>query len=74
MAERMRRAVCEHAFPLEEAGGITVSSGVAIFPRDAEDGQTLIRAADLALYTAKRQGRNLVLTYRDVAEQAGTLR
>ncbi len=74
VAERMRRAVAEHAFPLEEPGGITVSSGVAVFPADAEDGQTLIRAADRALYVAKRQGRNLVLTYRDVAGQAGALR
>ena len=74
VAERMRRAVEEHAFPLEDPGGITISSGVATFPRDAEDGQTLIRAADQALYVAKRRGRNQVLTYRDVAEQAGALR
>ena len=74
VAERMRRAVEEHAFPLEDAGVITISLGVAIFPRDAEDGQTLIRTADQALYVAKRQGRNRVLTYRGVADQAGTLR
>jgi diguanylate cyclase (GGDEF)-like protein len=74
VAERMRRAVAEHAFPLEAQGGITISLGVASFPSDAEDGQTLIRAADRALYVAKEQGRNLVLTYRDVADRAGTLR
>ena len=74
VAERMRHAVAEHAFALEEPGGITISLGVATYPRDTEDGQTLIRAADRALYVAKRQGRNLVLTYRDVAAQAGTLR
>lgn len=74
VAERMRRAVEEHAFPLEDAGVITISLGVAICPRDAEDGQTLIRTADQALYVAKRQGRNRVLTYRDVTDQAGTLR
>ncbi len=74
VAERMRRAVAEHAFPLEEPGGITISSGVAVFPADAEDGQTLIRAADRALYVAKRRGRNLVMTYRDVVDQAGALR
>jgi diguanylate cyclase (GGDEF)-like protein len=74
VAERMRRAVEEHAFPLEDAGVITISLGVAIFPQDAEDGQTLIRTADQALYVAKRQGRNRVLTYRDVANQADALR
>jgi diguanylate cyclase (GGDEF)-like protein len=74
VAERMRRAVAEHAFPLEEAGGITISLGVATYPRDAEEGLTLIRAADEALYLAKQRGRNLALTYRDVADQAGALR
>ena len=73
VAERMRRAVEEHAFPLEDAGVITISLGVAICPLDAEDGQTLIRTADQALYVAKRQGRNRVLTYRDVADQVGAL-
>ncbi len=74
VAERMRRAVEEHAFPLEDAGVITISLGVAIAPHDAEDGQTLLRMADQALYVAKRQGRNRVLTYRNVTDQAGTLR
>ena len=74
VAERMRRAVAEHAFPLDEPGGITISLGVATFPRDAEEWQTLIRAADQALYVAKRRGRNQVLTYRDVAPRAGTPR
>ena len=74
VAERMRRAVEEHGFPLEDPGVITISLGVATSPGDAEDSQTLIRTADQALYVAKRQGRNRVLTYRDVANQAGALR
>ncbi len=73
VAERMRRAVAEHAFPLEAAGAISISAGVAAFPRDAEDGPALIRAADRALYAAKNQGRNQVLTYQDVVERAGAL-
>jgi diguanylate cyclase (GGDEF)-like protein len=74
VAERMRRAVEEHAFPLEQPGGITISLGLAQFPGDAEDAQTLVRLADQALYVAKRQGRNRIVTYRDVATQAGALR
>ncbi|MCX5697900.1 MAG: sensor domain-containing diguanylate cyclase [Candidatus Omnitrophica bacterium] len=38
--------------------GITVSIGVASFPRDASDTDELILKADRALYEAKRQGRN----------------
>jgi diguanylate cyclase (GGDEF)-like protein len=74
VAERMRRAVAEHAFPLVTAGEITISSGVATFPADAVDGPSLVRTADAALYVAKNRGRNLVLTHRGVAEQAGTPR
>lgn len=38
----------------------TVSVGIAIFPNHAEFGEALLRAADGALYEAKRQGRNRV--------------
>jgi diguanylate cyclase (GGDEF)-like protein len=74
VAERMCHAVAEHGFPLEEAGRITISAGVAVFPGDADDALPLIRAADVALYEAKRRGRNRVLTCRDAADRAGAPR
>jgi len=37
--------------------GVTFSGGVAEFPADAQDLDTLIRAADQALYRAKERGR-----------------
>jgi hypothetical protein len=46
---------------------LSASFGVAVYPRDAQDGPDLLRAADRALYTAKRTGRNRVV----VAERDG---
>lgn len=41
----------------------TVSMGVALYPRHGGDEQTLMRHADAALYTAKRQGKNTTVVY-----------
>jgi two-component system cell cycle response regulator len=54
-------AALEHA-PIEAVGGtrvrVTMSFGVAAMPRDADSVETLVAAADKALYAAKAGGRN----------------
>ena len=37
---------------------ITTSAGVGIYPVDGEDAETLMKSADMALYEAKRAGKN----------------
>ncbi|MDO8413969.1 MAG: EAL domain-containing protein [Gallionellaceae bacterium] len=37
---------------------VTCSVGIALYPKDGEDSQTLLKNADAALYQAKSQGRN----------------
>lgn len=37
---------------------ISASLGVALYPRDAEDAETLMRHVDMAMYVAKDSGRN----------------
>ena len=41
----------------------TLSAGVASFPEQAEDADKLLRCADIALYQAKKSGRNRVVAY-----------
>ncbi len=46
-----------------ELARLTVSVGLATFPDDAETFEDLIRNADRALYQAKLQGKNRVVTF-----------
>ena len=39
---------------------VTCSIGVAMYPSDAEDYETLVRKADVAMYDAKSAGRNAI--------------
>ena len=42
-------------------GMVTISIGVASFPGNSQDSETLLKSADEALYEAKRTGRNRVV-------------
>jgi diguanylate cyclase (GGDEF)-like protein len=80
-AERVRAAIENSAFPAairrenssepEQTQHITISIGVAEFPRDAHDPIELVELADSALYRAKRSGRNRVCAYHQTALEAG---
>jgi diguanylate cyclase (GGDEF)-like protein len=65
-AERIRRAVEHSRF---EFGGHTitgtVSIGLASYPRDGGDANTIMEKADRALYRAKQTGKNRVTAYSD---------
>ena len=73
LAERLRASVA--AKPLVPAGATedgqalnaTVSIGVSALGDGVRDGSALLRAADDALYRAKREGRNRVVTAEYVA-------
>jgi diguanylate cyclase (GGDEF)-like protein/PAS domain S-box-containing protein len=45
-------------------GTITVSAGIATYPAHAENSEDLIRAADDALYQAKKAGRDRIVIYQ----------
>lgn len=61
-AARVAERICaELAQPLPVAHVelvVTASVGIAIFPDNGEDPETLLRHADMAMYAAKQRGRN----------------
>jgi diguanylate cyclase (GGDEF)-like protein len=65
-AEAIRSAIREDRDKLLE---VTASLGIAFFPDHAADAESLLRAADEALYEAKRGGRNRVKILAATAEK-----
>ena len=65
IAERIRESVCRERF---ESGGdcgplnVTVSIGVSALDDPMDQPDDLLKRADLALYDAKRGGRNRVIS------------
>ena len=43
----------------------TASIGVAVFPQEGSDFETLYKAADQGVYKAKKRGKNQLAFYRD---------
>ena len=67
VAERFRREVESFFASREAAGrpaGLTVSAGIAVWPEDATDAETLLGCAAQALYHAKAVGKNVVQTHQ----------
>ena len=63
VAERVRSAMADDAFAAGAAKPlhITVSVGLALNERDGDTPETVTKRADIALYKAKRAGRNRVV-------------
>jgi len=62
--ERIRQRLAQEEFSGQR---ITLSIGIAEFPKDAATALAIISAADSALYEAKRGGRNRVVLARPMA-------
>lgn len=61
IAEEIRKHVANDLVHLRDhKGNVTVSIGVATYPRDGFNEEGLIRVADTHLYRAKKEGRNRV--------------
>ncbi|MEZ5872290.1 MAG: PleD family two-component system response regulator [Nitratireductor sp.] len=63
VAERIRQEVCEHPFIVQEGREqlpITVSIGLSTIEVAGDSPERMLKRADVALYNAKRGGRNQV--------------
>lgn len=70
VAERMRSAIEAKTIGVgEHLVHVTASFGVASYPETARLGDELFPAADKALYTAKREGRNCVRFARPLSTE-----
>jgi len=63
VAERIRKAIDTLIIKAyDESIDITISMGISSFPEDGDLSEELIEKADKALYEAKNEGRNRVIT------------
>jgi diguanylate cyclase (GGDEF)-like protein len=65
VAERIRQKIEESRF---NGPGVTISIGVASYPEHGVEIEALLKAADDALYQAKREGKNRVILAEPYAE------
>ena len=72
VAERLRARIEQIEIP--GYGNITASIGIATFPSQASARAELVSAADAALYTAKRAGRNRVCVFDTTSDALELIR
>lgn len=73
IAERIRRRITRVRFPhgkSQPLGSVTVSIGVSSFSPGLETPETIIEAADRALYLAKSRGKNRVEAFDSSTEES----
>ena len=63
-ANKMARALSAPYQLDVDSACIGVTIGISMFPDDSDDGERLLRLADMAMYHGKRRGRNLCCFYR----------
>lgn len=64
IAEKIVQSIAEPHLIAGHELSLTASVGIALYPEDGQDAQSLIMRADTAMYHAKNTGRNRVGFYR----------
>ncbi len=72
VARKLLESIAHPFFQGGQRIDLTTSIGVGVYPEDGEDGETLLRNADNAMYRAKERGRNTYqLCTQDLTEETG---
>lgn len=69
-AEKIRQLIADKHYQLNNItlGTVTVSTGLAIYPQHGTQAEAIVKAADIALYQAKENGRNRVEAFEDAKD------
>jgi len=66
--EKIRNSIENYPFEFSQnqpEGKVTISAGIATYPKHTKESRELIHLADLSLYQAKELGRNKVVIYKN---------
>ena len=77
VAEVAKKILREVALPCTLQGtevNVGISLGIAVFPDDGDDPETLMKHADAAMYRSKREGRNRYQFFTRSVDQAASAR
>ena len=77
VSEVAKKILREVAVPCVLEGtevNVGISLGIAVYPGDGEDPETLMKHADAAMYRAKREGRNRYQFFSKEVDQAASAR
>ncbi|MEM7251002.1 MAG: diguanylate cyclase [Pseudomonadota bacterium] len=66
VAERVITAISEPMQVNGQSLQCGTSVGIAVFPEDGNDADSMLKAADAAMYAAKKDGRNLHVLYSEL--------
>ncbi len=64
IADKLRATLAENYTINDHSYHMSSSIGLAIFPQDSDTAESVIQSADVAMYQAKKNGRNAVAFYR----------
>lgn len=77
LADRFRSAIHAHDFKClgsDAPGSVTISGGLACFPWDGKTRDEIVHAADDALLSAKRTGKNRIVLANNVSSKQSSKR